>query len=620
MTSVSDSEDVQGLNPGRKSVALTVLVLLTIHAGLLGWGATRHSPAWDEVGHFSAGISHWHLGQFILYRVNPPLVRMVATMPVVLAGPKTDWHELSEDPWAREQWPYGRQLADLNGPRYFRLLTVARWACIPFSLLGAVVCFWWARDLYGPLAGLLALTLWCFSPNILAHAQFITPDAGATGLGVAAAYAFWWWLKDPTWGRKISAGLMLGLAELTKMTWLVLFLIWPLLWMVWRWPSLRSGPNPQARREVVQLIVILLLGLSVLNLGYGSEGSFQLLGDYRFASKTFTGTDDNKLSRSSSENRFAGTWLGKIPVPLPKCYLMGIDAQKFDFESNWPSYLRGEWRRGGWWYYYLYGLAIKVPLGTWGLLFTALLVGSLGRGYASSWRDELCLLVPIAVILTLVSSQTGINHHLRYVLPIFPFAFIWASKIAQAVKFRARTVCIIAAAGLLWSVTSSLWYYPHNLSYFNELVGGPKEGHFHLGSSNIDWGQDLFYLKRWMDEHPEATPIYIACDSALVPHHLGIKENGRPPAGPPAVTSLPDPDHPMGPVPGWYAASVYQIHGETRELEYFLEFEPVAMAGYSIYIYHITLEDANRVRRLLGCAELPSDGQAKPGKARHDRR
>jgi hypothetical protein len=28
------------------------------------------------------------------------------------------------------------------------------------------------------------------------------------------------------------------------------------------------------------------------------------------------------------------------------------------------------------------------------------------------------------------------------------------------------------------------------------------------------------------------------------------------------------------------------------------------MAGYSIYIYHITLEDANRVRRGLGLPEL----------------
>jgi len=605
-----DSEDISEFRPSRKAVAVTVFVLLAVHAGLLGWGATRHSPAWDEVGHFSAGISHWQLRQFNLYRANPPLVRMVATLPVVFAGIETNWRELSQEPWAREQWPYGRELVDLNGPRYFHLLTMARWACIPLSLLGGYVCFRWARELYGLGAGLLSLTLWCFSPNIIAHAQLITPDAGTTIFGLVAAYAFWLWLKKPTWLRANGVGVTLGLALLCKAPWAVLFLVWPLLWTVYRWPLRWSDGKRQLLREVGQLTVGLLLGIFVLNLGYGFEGSFQLLGDYRFASKTLTGATDDPSQEPAPENRFAGTWLGKVPVPLPKCYLMGIDCQQFEFESNrWGSYLRGKWRHGGWWYYYLYGLAIKVPLGTWVLMLLALLVGFSRRGYSASWRDELVLLVPIAVVLTLISSQTGINNHLRYVLPIFPFAFIWASKIAQAVRFRSRTVCVIAAAGLLWSVTSSLWYYPHSLSYFNELVGGPKGGHFHLGSSNIDWGQDLFYLKRWLDEHPEAKPLYTACDSVLAPHQLGIEECGRPPAGPPAVTVSTDPEHPIGPVPGWFAASVYQIHGETREIEYFLEFEPVAMAGYSVYIYHITLEDANRVRRLLGCDELPTNGQ-----------
>jgi hypothetical protein len=40
---------------------------------------------------------------------------------------------------------------------------------------------------------------------------------------------------------------------------------------------------------------------------------------------------------------------------------------------------------------------------------------------------------------------------------------------------------------------------------------------------------------------------------------------------------------------------------------YFSNFDPVAMAGYSIRIYHITIEDANRVRRELGLPELPED-------------
>lgn len=69
-----------------------------------------------------------------------------------------------------------------------------------------------------------------------------------------------------------------------------------------------------------------------------------------------------------------------MPVPLPKSYVTGIDLQKSDFERKMPSHLGGEWRMGGWWYYYLYALAIKVPLGAWMLVLLALLVGLFGPG------------------------------------------------------------------------------------------------------------------------------------------------------------------------------------------------------------------------------------------------
>ena len=44
--------------------------------------------------------------------------------------------------------------------------------------------------------------------------------------------------------------------------------------------------------------------------------------------------------------------------------------------------------------------------------------------------------------------------------------------------------------------------------------------------------------------------------------------------------------------------------GDGYDLTYFQRFQPVAMAGYSIYIYHITLDEANQARRELGLPEL----------------
>jgi 4-amino-4-deoxy-L-arabinose transferase-like glycosyltransferase len=225
----------------RTKAILQVLpaALLLVHVGLLGYGAAVHSPCIDEVGHMAAGLSHWKLGHFDLYHVNPPLVRMVAVVPVLFAEPKCDWSLYSDAPGARTEFGIGRQFITDNGERSFWFFTWARWACIPFSLLGGYICYRWARELYGEGSGLLALTLWCFGPNILANGQLITPDMGATALGVTAGYLFWKWLKQPHWLLVPVVGLALGMAELTKMTWILLFILWPLLWLIWRAPDWR---------------------------------------------------------------------------------------------------------------------------------------------------------------------------------------------------------------------------------------------------------------------------------------------------------------------------------------------------------------------------------------------
>jgi hypothetical protein len=530
---------------------------------------------------------------------------MVACAPVALFWDMLDvQYDASRDVPSRGEFQAGANVAQSTGPRYFALMSVARWACIPFCLLGATICFLWARDLYGSRAGLLATGLWVFCPNVLAHGHLITPDVGATALGAAASYAFWRWLRSPTWLRAVVAGLVLGLAELSKSTWVVLFALWPVLWMAYRW-SQRAEREPVLwRRESVQLGAALLLALWVLNLGYGFEGSFKRLGEYRFVSHALGGPAGPPRAGELARNRFAGTWVGALPVPLPENYLSGIDVQKADFEGKMWSYLRGEWRRGGWWYYYLYAMLVKVPLGTWVVFGLAVALTLFRRGYSVPLRDELVLWLPLLAVLALVSSQTGFNHHLRYVLPVFPFMFIWMSKVARSIELRDRAVAVAAGIALAWSVTSSLLVYPHSLSYYNELAGGPKGGHWHLANSNTDWGQDLLYLKRWLDAHPDAKakPLYLAYDMPLVDPRLAGIEYKLPPVDP-RSRSAPRLDREVGPRPGWHVISVNELHRRDGAYRYFLEeLEPAARVGYSMNIYHVTPEQAYDLRQKLGAA------------------
>ena len=130
---------------GSSGVVWTLAGLLVAHTALLAYSAYVHSPTFDEPAHLTAGISHWQFGNFQLYQVNPPLVRMVAALPVIAVGVSTDWASFRVGPGLRPVHGMGNDLLAANGTRSFVLFMLARWACIPFSLIGVITCFLWGR-------------------------------------------------------------------------------------------------------------------------------------------------------------------------------------------------------------------------------------------------------------------------------------------------------------------------------------------------------------------------------------------------------------------------------------------------------------------------------------------
>ena len=614
---------------------LVVSGLLVLHVALLVHSARVNFATVDEVGHLAAGISHWQTGTYSMYRVNPPLARMLAVLPVLAASPDTGNVAPSDIPVLRNEWTSGMAFADDNAGRYCHLIWLSRLAGVGWSVLGGLLVFFWARELYGVTAGCLALGMWCLSPTILAFAPLLTPDVPATVAGLAATYAFWHYLRSPSWSWACLSGLLLGVAQLTKFTLLLLYGVWPLLWLHF-WLSNRNGstrPGQRPGTHVAQGLWIVLVSLLVINLGYEFRGSFRRLGDFPFVSETLSGQSFRGMTtflEPSSGNRFRNTWLGSVPVPVPDDFLRGIDVQRRDFERLRQltcSYRAGEWRASGWWYYYLYALAVKVPLGIWVLVLWSFLTLS-GHPSSGRWRDEVTLWLPALAVLILVSSQTEFNHHMRYVLPMFPFVLISTGKLAYFLRPQRWRSGLVVLALLGWAATSSLRVYPHSLSYFNELAGGPDRGHDHLVDSNIDWGQDLLFLKHWLDEHPEARPLGLAYFNIVDPRIVGI-EFTLPPFGPTA--GLPADEAAglrLGPQPGYYAVSVNYLRGSSfikapngkgertrpplHAYAYFRQFTPIARAGYSIYVYHLTVADANRVRHAYGLPLLSASRQHAP--------
>ena len=464
----------------------------------------QNSPLFDEPRHLIAGACHLSFQRFDIYRVTTPLPRMVTSLAVVLVGPEIDWRSFKSDVDFVAESVIAREYLKDHAAEFRTTLILARILCIPFAIIGALVCSRWAKEMFGAAAGMLALTFWCASPLIQGCASTIMPDVAAASMIVCAGWRFWHWLKQPSVGNLFWATLALGTALLCRTTAIIAFPVWLLSFAVCRWQK-----SPERPPTVLGFVLLGIGSIYILNLGYLFQGSMLPLGEYRFVSETFGGAQTDSNPQINYGNRFQGTWFGNLPVPLPQPYLEGIDFLESEYEGGMRSYLRGRWKEHGWWYYYLYCLLVKCSIPEMLLAFASVLTFLLNGRRAMRPFESVLLLGFATVFLAVQSCHSGLSHHVRYLLPAFPFAFIFISQIANHVATASRVKKSLFVVLIFWLLTDGLFCHPHQLSYFNELIGGPRQGYKHLLESNIDWGQDLYHLDNWIRKHAGFRPTII---------------------------------------------------------------------------------------------------------------
>jgi hypothetical protein len=578
----------------------------------------EENPTVDEVAHLPAGVTYWQKGTFRLYHHNPPLIKLLAALPVVLSNP------IVEPLYGMPQWrgrdPSQVDLAHffmlLNADRYFELFKLARLMMPLFSLVGGLAVFAWSRRLYGVSGGFVSLALWVFCPNVLAHARLVTSDLGAAAMGVAATYVFWRYLEQPGWRWALGAGAALGLAQLSKFSMLILYGVWPLLWLV---RLVLAIPRTEWQHRITRGLghgaAIIALSFLTIDAGYFFEGVGIPLGDFELGSRALTRPVQQGVRRPASRNpllavawqfrvnRFRDTWLGRLPSPLPEHYVLGFDEQKIETEGiprrlwdawnagtveearlqpegsaeerdGYPVYLDGALRRTGWWNYYLLALVYKVPEGTWLLFLLSVAVLAIAPRPRAEWADEIALFAVPFVILFSISFLTDINLGLRYILPLFPYLFIATGKVVSpslglAVRWK-RALRTLTAVSLGLTLASSAWIHPHYLAYFNWLSGGPDRNPARLIDSNLDWGQDLIALRKWCQEtHPDER-IGLAYFGQINPSIFAYRREPfrwfLPPARSGSMQAMPGRTSPPleGPgslTPGYYAVSATLLYG-----------------------------------------------------------
>jgi len=240
----------------------------------------------------------------------------------------------------------------------------------------------------------------------------------------------------------------------------------------------------------------------------------------------------------------------------------------------------GEYSGHGWWYYFLVAFLIKTPIPVLYLLLGSLLF--LAR-YKNKAITVIFLILPV-ILLFFVSTRQHINIGLRHILPIYPLIYVLIGGLININISRKRLAGIILSFAMIWSVWSSVNIYPYYLAYFNEFIGGPKNGYKYLVDSNLDWGQDLPGLKEYMDEH-KIEKIKLSYFGLSDPAYYGINYEYLP------SYAIPKPniERPQIPLEGYFAISATMLQGvymQNRDLyKVFREIEPVDTIGYSIFIY-----------------------------------
>ncbi len=517
-------------------IAVAVCLILFVVKAVTSM--VQESATWDETHYLGLGKyllqnHRWDVPGSILH---PPLPFYLQSLPFFFFD--TD-QGVWESDYTRATDPKYLGLADFNrGQKLLsspanqgdRLLNWCRFMMVLTGVLLGWFVYSWSHAAYGKASAILAAIMYSFSPNILANTCLITPDIVLTTFMFMTVYYLWRLSRSNRISNAILGGICFGLSLLSKFTGILLIPMCFALIALW---AVRRKPLSVSRGFIFGAT-----GLAILLVGYGMN-------------------------------------LGP--------YFAGITFQREHANAGESVFFFGQYSNHGWWYYLIVAFLIKTPIATIILLAIALVL------FAGRWRqglllNEMFLLVPVATVVCFFS----VNHAsigLRYILPVYPFLFVFASSTAPFLLSK-RLLTGVYVALLAWYVGASSIIHPHYLAYFNEFVGGPKNGYKCLVDSNLDWGQDLKGLKRFMQKNgiPRIHFSYFGTDS---PERYGIAYDWLPSV----FLRNPDPENREQPPKGWVAISATNLQGvylDDRNLFAWLKGrQPFATIGYSIFVYKV---------------------------------
>jgi hypothetical protein len=550
---------------------LTPAFLLAAFAVLSLSSTAGKSPTFDESIHLFSGYSHLRWLDFRHDPEHPPLAKVLAALPLLFVRVE---ERSRPGPGSPASWHSATQMVFRDNDAE-RLFFYARLPMVLLAVVGGIFVHLWATKLYGKTAGLAALFLFAFDPNFLAHAPLVNTDVALAVFGLVATYCFACLLARLSAWNLVSTAIVFSAAATTKFAVIAFIPVWLVLAAAHAFSDratiIEIGQSREARSVGEKLLVASLAVVTSVVAAY-----VVLWAIYGFRFHASPWGEPLKPLLPWGAKGMVGDIAGFAHRAnlFPEAIIVG----SFNIFSSLAreTYLLGVVSESGLWSYFLVAFLTKTPLPVLLLLVTGLFF----------WRrvrvDDLFVLLP-PVLYLMFAVLSGMNLGLRHILPVYPFLFVALGGVAARLWGRG------GKAGRAFLLLVALWYaaacagtYPDYLAYFNEVAGGPRNGHKILVDSNLDWGQDLKGLKRWMDEHG-VRKIQLAYFGTADPAYYGINAEYLP-------GTLFSPYRDDGLRPTHIAVSITYLAGlyVGDRYRHLLAREPVAKIGHSIYVYNLT--------------------------------
>jgi hypothetical protein len=506
----------------RRFVCLCALGCLALFEALLVLSIRQESPTYDEGCHIFSGYTYWTKSDFGFNVGHPPFLKLIATAPLIPLA-------LHSPPERRvisgtECWSEGRVFLNSNDDAVlvFRTRLAAGFLAV---LLGGLL-FEAAWRMFGPGPALLAVVIFVFEPNMLAHGALVTTDMAVACCLFATVYAFYRYVTKPTYIRLFESGFAAGLALAAKFSGILVFPILLALALVELLGHRRFRSNVSTEKDSfglsclrlgAALLAIAAISLVVLWAFYGFRfsprpGGREMVQSI-FEYSPVQSASSTKLQMESRALLALAHWRA-----LPQAYLYGLANVTERVSSASPSYLFGKVYQGGNWFYFPAVFVIKSTLGF--LLLLALILVSKSLGPAKRRREVLFMALP-PLIYFLISLTSNLDIGVRHILPVYPFLIVLIAAGAWTLMERRPPWGYAVVALLALHIVSSLRAYPDYISYSNELWGGPGKTYRVLTDSNVDWGQGLIEAREYLRTR-HISDCWISYYSVLDPVSYGI--------------------------------------------------------------------------------------------------